>query len=219
MHFEVAHQLIGMLRSGAFSGGSAPFKKVIGVGHSVGSITTNGVTAKYPKDFDAVVLTGFSVNQPGGGLSVAGINLQIAALADPARFDGLAYDYASSGSEAAIEFFFFKAPNFPPALLDMSLASKQTLSVGEMLTEQTSPAKNFTGPVFVVNGENDMPNCVGNCMSPVNIQAQVLKEYYQAANNGSSYFVLPVCGHGLNAHYTANVAYDQIHTWLQKNGF
>ncbi|KIX92260.1 uncharacterized protein Z520_12006 [Fonsecaea multimorphosa CBS 102226] len=220
LQIEIAHELVQLLRTGGFSNGTAPFEKVIGVGHSIGSIVSNGVTGKHPKDFDAAVLTGFSTSLPGGAISFSGIDLNIAALADPSRFDGLAYDYATAGSKAAVEFFFFKAPNFDPKILDMSDALKQTLAVGEIITDYSlAVASNFTAPVFVVNGGNDLPNCLGNCLSPTNISAQVIEELYPAASNTSSYYVLPVCGHGLNAHYTANVAYDQIYTWLQKNGF
>lgn len=220
LQIEVAHELIQLLRTGSLSKQTSSFKKIIGVGHSVGSIVSNGITGRYPTDFDAVVLTGFSSSMPGGAVALSGIDLNIAALADPARFAGLGYDYATSGSIAAVEFFFFKAPNFDPKLLDMSQALKQTLSVGELLTETPlAVSSNFTAPVFVVNGENDMPNCLGNCMSPTNIPAQVIKELYPAASNTSSWYILPMCGHGLNAHYTADVAYDQIRTWLHGNSF
>ena len=220
LQIEVAHQLIQLLRTGGLSNGSGSFKTVIGVGHSVGSIVSHGIASQHTADFDAVVLTGFSKAMSGGPVSLAGIDLNAAALVDPARFTGLGYEYATSGSVGETQFFFFKAPNFDPKILDMSQALKQTLSIGELLTENPLPiASNFTKPVFVVNGENDLPNCLGNCMSPVNIAAQVIPDLYPAASNSSGWFILPTCGHGLNGHYTANVAYDQILAWLQKNSF
>ena len=220
LQIEVAHELVQLLRTGGLSDQTSSFKTVIGVGHSIGSVVSHGVTEKHPSDFDAVVLTGFSSTLPGSAVAFAGIDLNVAALTDPARFAGLAYDYATAGTIAGVEFFFFKAPNFDPKLLDMSQALKQTLSVGELLSMGALAASdNFTAPVFVVNGEKDLPNCLGNCMSPINIPAQVIQELYPAASNTSSWYILPTCGHGLNAHYTADVAYDQIHTWLQKIGF
>ena len=48
LQVEIAHQLIQSLRSGAF--GNTKWSKIVGVGHSFGSIQTNGLTVKYPKD-------------------------------------------------------------------------------------------------------------------------------------------------------------------------
>ena len=57
---EIAHGLVTLLRSAQI--GSLSFKNIVGVGHSAGSTVTNGVTTKYPQDFDAVILTGTSTS-------------------------------------------------------------------------------------------------------------------------------------------------------------
>ncbi|KAF2682398.1 hypothetical protein K458DRAFT_390890 [Lentithecium fluviatile CBS 122367] len=47
--------------------GGMTFKKVVGVGHSLGSALTRGVSGKHPDDFDAVILTSHSGFSEGGG--------------------------------------------------------------------------------------------------------------------------------------------------------
>lgn len=46
LEVEIAHQLIQMLRAGKFG----HFSKVVGVGHSFGSIITQAITSQYPAD-------------------------------------------------------------------------------------------------------------------------------------------------------------------------
>lgn len=54
---EIVHQITQMLRAGSIS--FAPkASKVIFVGHSLASVIGNGIASHYPKDFDALVLTG-----------------------------------------------------------------------------------------------------------------------------------------------------------------
>lgn len=54
----IAQTLAKMLRNGDIGG--QKFTKVIGVGHSYGSATTQGLTATVPDMLDAVILQGFS---------------------------------------------------------------------------------------------------------------------------------------------------------------
>lgn len=57
LEVAIAHELIQLLRAGGFS--NHAFENVVGVGHSIGSAQIAGITAHYPKDLDAAVLTGF----------------------------------------------------------------------------------------------------------------------------------------------------------------
>lgn len=88
---EVLHGIVSALRAGKLVGQA--FKNVVGVGHSLGSIQTVGVAAAYPKDFDAVVLTGFSTNASAVPFVFADFNPTIASQNSPARFRGLANGY------------------------------------------------------------------------------------------------------------------------------
>lgn len=186
-----------------------------------GSFQTSGVTLRYPNDFDAVVLTGFSQSTTGAGfaLTFAGVELTIASQAQPSRFADLSNGYLTSGSIQGTQWLFFKAPGFDPALLDLAEATKQTLTLGELLTTGDAiGVTNFTGPVDVVDGDADFPNCSGNCLTPHNVAAAVLPALYPKASNGSSYYIAPLTGHALNYHYATPGAYEHIHGFIKKNG-
>ncbi len=220
LEVAIAHELVQQLRNGAIS--NLVVEKVFGVGHSFGSQQLNGITSAYPKDLDAAELTGLVVGGPASSSAVAfaAFNLNIAAILDPARFGTLPSAYLTSNSEAGIQTFFFRAQNFDPALLTLSVATAQTLTIGEFLTLTAgiSPAANFTGPVDFTIGEHDMPVCQGNCLLPTNLAAGTKALLYPAASNGSSYYVAPDTGHEINYHYSATGAYEHIHKFLKKNG-
>jgi hypothetical protein len=62
---EIDHCLITFLRQGKLV--AQAFKNIVGVGHSFRSIRS---LAKYPADFDAVVLTGFSTDTLALGFNI-----------------------------------------------------------------------------------------------------------------------------------------------------
>ena len=108
---EIAHALITMLRRGQI--GRQNFSKFVGVGHSAGSTVTQGVTTKYPSDFDAIILTGTSTVPTYVPLSLAGFDWQIANQASQ-KFEGLPSGYITQASAIGIQFAFFRYPNFDP---------------------------------------------------------------------------------------------------------
>jgi hypothetical protein len=107
---EIIHSLVNLLRGGKLAG--QIFKDVVGVGHSFGSIQSVGVVAKYPKDFDAVVLTGFSTNASALSLTFADFNSAIANQNQPDRFGSLPNGYLVVDNAIANQFAFFYYPNF-----------------------------------------------------------------------------------------------------------
>jgi hypothetical protein len=107
---EIIHSLVNLLRGGTLAG--QIFKDVVGVGHSFGSIQSVGVVAKYPKDFDAVVLTGFSTNASALSLTFADFNSAIANQNQPDRFGSLPNGYLVVDNAIANQFAFFYYPNF-----------------------------------------------------------------------------------------------------------
>lgn len=93
--------------------------------------------------------------------------------------------------------------------------------MGEFLTSDSLElvSANFTGPIDVVDGENDLAFCQGICLLPHNRAAAVKDALYPAASNGSSYYIAPGAGHGLNLHYAAPMAYEHIQNFIKKNRF
>ncbi|GAB7338761.1 hypothetical protein MBLNU457_5470t1 [Dothideomycetes sp. NU457] len=219
LEVEIAHSLAAMLREGMFA--QTNFTKVIGVGHSYGSIISQAITASYPSTFDAAVLTGFSVNTTAVPAFIAAGNLEIASLNQPYRFAGLNNSYMVTATVIGNQIQFFRAPNFDPAVLAEANANKGTVTIGEFfsLTASTKPAMNYTGPVAVVDGANDLPFCFGNCSYPSNQLTPVLSALYpNVPMNMTGTFQVPVTGHGINLHYSAQTAYNYIMTFLKGQG-
>ncbi|KAL9084971.1 MAG: hypothetical protein Q9159_004937 [Coniocarpon cinnabarinum] len=217
MHIEIAHELVKLLRNGDVA--DSAFKNVLAVGHSFGSFNIAGVTASHPTDFAAAIFTGFSASMAGIPVGEATLDSSIASENQPRRFAGLSNSYLVTNTIEGLQSFFFRAPGFDPAILSLAEAKKQTFGLGEMLT--LAPPRvsvDFTGPIDVVNGLNDLPNCYGNCLYPENLAAQVKDAIFPAARNSSNYLA-PVTGHGLNFHYSADAACAHIHGFLKENGF
>ena len=107
---EILHGIVSLLRVGQL--GSKQFKYVIGVGHSYGSIVELAQTAKYPKDVDAAVLTGFASDFSSLPLTVLTNNPTIASINDPTRFAGLSNAYIVHASPDSIQLPFFRWPYF-----------------------------------------------------------------------------------------------------------
>ncbi|KAJ8612766.1 hypothetical protein MRB53_037237 [Persea americana] len=215
LQIEIANSIGMALRNGAYSNNK--FSKVVGVGHSFGSIISTGVTELHPKTFDATILTGFSVNSTGTAPFTTANNLDIASQNSPQRFGELNNGYLVANNIISNQYAFFRFPQFDPAVLAAAEASKQTVTFGEFFTlgGSTGPSANYTAPVAVVNGADDLPFCFGNCSYPMNLAAAVKPALYPnvAASNFDSYLA-PGTGHGVNLHYTAVAAYEWIQNFL-----
>lgn len=109
LQVEIAHALIELLRKNQI--GRYKFVKFVGVGHSAGSAVTQGVTTKYPKDFDAIILTGTSAIATYIPLGLAGSGFQIANQASR-KFQNLSNGYLVQPNALGIQFAFFRYPNF-----------------------------------------------------------------------------------------------------------
>ena len=121
LQVEIAHSLIQSLRTGKIGGHR--FNHVVGVGHSFGSNQVAGVTALYPKDFDAIVLTGFSLRYNDIPLAVAGFNSAIASRNQPSRFGNLSNGYLVTDTIISNQFAYVRFPNFDPTRKQHQLLS------------------------------------------------------------------------------------------------
>ena len=112
LQVEIAHALVTLIRESRI--GPYSFKNVVGVGHSAGSTVTQGVTTKYPKDFDAVILTGTSTSAAFVNTALASFDLTIANNDASRKFAGLPNGYLVQPTAQAIQFPYFRHPNFDP---------------------------------------------------------------------------------------------------------
>ncbi|KAF1947316.1 alpha/beta-hydrolase [Clathrospora elynae] len=74
------------VRNGHIREIDSSYKKVIHVGHSFGSVQSYWLSAKYPKNTDGLILTGYSTAGQFLAYIVAGWNLHSARLNQPLRF-------------------------------------------------------------------------------------------------------------------------------------
>lgn len=114
LQVDLAHAIIQKLKAGEV--GSIRFKKVVGIGHSLGSAVTQSVSSRFPDDFDAIVLTGHSAYQGGAGIGFASAAQQIAnTLLDRTEFKDLPNGYFTLGpAPQTLQFAFFYYPKFDP---------------------------------------------------------------------------------------------------------
>lgn len=107
---EIEHGLVQILRTGRLA--RKAFRNIVGVGHSFGSFVKIGTTAKYPEDFDAVILTGFANALQNLPYTILANNPSLARLNDPARFGTLPNGYLVHATPTAIQLPFFRYPFF-----------------------------------------------------------------------------------------------------------
>lgn len=219
LEVEIAQVLATSLRKGKFSDNK--FQKVLGAGHSFGSIITNAITKQYPDTFDAAILTGFSTDLSSQPLFLQALNLALANENQPARFSKLNNGFLVSSTAISNQIGFFKAPGFDPTILEQAEATKGTVTFGELnsLGGLGGLASNYTRPVAVINGVNDLPFCGGNCTYPSDQAKKVQPKYYpNVADEDFGSYLAPIAGHGLNFHYSAAGAYEYIQKFLVDRG-
>lgn len=213
----VTHALVALLREGKLGG--FDFDKVVGVGHSAGSTLTQAITTKYPQDFDAVILSGTSTSAASVALSMAAFNF-INANTDPApKLKNLPTGFLTQQTAVGIQFAFYRYPNFDQNAFQQQVANKQTNTLGILLTLGgiIAPSTQFTGPVDVVNGENDLVFCGGNCLYPTDQNKAVLDIFYPAASTGSQTYIAVGSGHSIAAHNSGPDSFAQMIKFLQAN--
>ncbi|KAG8745167.1 hypothetical protein FRC10_008620 [Ceratobasidium sp. 414] len=234
---EVLHQLIQNLRS------TGKYSKVVGIGHSFGSIQLTGIANKYPGDLEAVILTGYTPSMVSVPLAFTGWAITLAkeqpdsttrsrwmSLPDGANKYTNDLSYWGTGSPSADRFAFFAEGNYDegkPFLFvgafTQAYNTKQIFSMGEFMTiaePVSQPASNYKGDVFVVTGEKDLIFCGGNCMQqPTTTSGNSLlddtKTLYPNAKSFMTY-VPPGAGHALFTHHGTDKTISTILGWTKQ---
>jgi pimeloyl-ACP methyl ester carboxylesterase len=213
------HDAISDLRSGVVSG--RPFRSVIWVGHSFGSLTGWVEISRY-HDVNAAILTG----------ALNGLNANIESLLAsfyPADQDpkfahsGLDPNYLTTvpGSRAAL---FYYPPTANPAVVALDEKLKQTLTTGEfaIVPEVTLPpsqaiTRGITVPVLLVDGQEDDFFCVGvtayNCADPASVLS--FERQYFPPQAHLQVAIIPNTGHDLALSTTAAVTDAIMLAWAR----
>jgi pimeloyl-ACP methyl ester carboxylesterase len=103
---------------------------------------------------------------------------------------------------------------FNPCVLSVDFAHEDVYPAGVLANSVGhNPLVGFTGPVLLINGANDTIYCPYNqpCQTTLN-QLQVL---YPNASKFDTY-VLEDSGHVVALHYTAPLAFQYAHNWLNQ---
>ena len=226
-NIETVHAIIDLARAGTLPLKSLnrAFSKIILVGHSIGSLVSNPLTAKYPNDADAVVLTGFSNDLMFS--QILSFGLEPADIAQPARYGNLAPGYLEGTNEAGITTAFWWPGGYDPAFAAYDYSIRGTIPLGEGATVAvaTTVATAYKNPVYVISGEHDeifcaqllgAPSCDPNGSTP-SILAQTQSLYPNA--RVYDWYSVPNCGHDWQFHYNNQLGFAAVHTWLQGVGF
>ncbi|CBQ68236.1 conserved hypothetical protein [Sporisorium reilianum SRZ2] len=195
--------------------------KIVGVGHSYGSVQTQAVSRMSPALLDAVVLTGYTTNGTNLPGYLHAASYSIANRVFPARFARKPPQWLVPGSNASDILGFFYPPFYSEASFDLARATEQAVTLGSLFTIGAvgGVAKEFRGPVQVVNGAKDFIFCSSNCWAGPNgtdIPSGV-KMLYPAARNFTSY-IAEDTGHGITAHYSQPMVANEIARWVSGQG-
>jgi len=214
----VIHQLVGALRRGSV--GKVAFRRVVLVGHSLGSIAGLAEASSY-QDVDGLVLTGISHFSPSGASSLPSL---VQANRDP-RFAGrkLDKDYLTTSPGSRSMNFLFSAES-DPRLLALDEAIKETVTTAELetsgsvLTSGTSFA--IRVPVLMIAGQFDPSVCGG---APICASSEATVAAFAASE--APFFpteaclqtiVIPDAGPDLNLEPSAPKTYAVIRAWSDR---
>ncbi|EPE09769.1 alpha beta-hydrolase [Ophiostoma piceae UAMH 11346] len=198
------------------------FDKLVYIGHSLGSAIGTAVATSYPDSYDAVVLTGFS-KEVSGVLIPFGKVVPASTFAP--RFANLSTGYVVTSSEdGRAEFMYGAIGTYDPAIIKLDYNQQGVAALGELATITSSVASNYTGPVAVVTGQQDVAFCyanatvLGDCgQGNTSLPAQVQSLFPNAST--FDYYIPTEAGHDLNYHYDAHATFTYVHDWLRSNLF
>ncbi|ORY32493.1 Alpha/Beta hydrolase protein [Naematelia encephala] len=199
------------------------FDKIIGLGHSYGSVVTSGVPSIAPLAYDAIVLTGFSGNVTAGPLGGPGINANLANVVDKSRFGTLSNAYLISSSIYNDQIEFMHYPNCTDSTLNYFNSIKTEFSMGTLFTvyEPYSLSRSdYTHPVLVITGNMDAAFCDGNCqitsLQSGQTQLDTARDLFPAVPTADfETITIPDTAHGINFHESAPSAYQDILTFVK----
>lgn len=212
----IIHEIVGMLKSGSIEGQA--FKKVLLVGHSVGSAISVSEASTYA-DVDAVLLTGFLHFVDPAVLPRLTLDIYPAALDPLFRNSGLPVGYITTKPNTRGSLFYY-LPNADPQVIATDEATKDAITDSEFATFFTisnSPLSALIHvPVLVAVGQYDNLFCLGtfSCTNMVSVKNYEALYYSPQAN--LQLIVIPQAGHDLNLQRNAPTAwFPQALQWAQ----
>jgi pimeloyl-ACP methyl ester carboxylesterase len=214
---DVAHQIIGKLRSGDYvlEGGESPtFDRVALAGHSVGALIANLEAVSY-RDIDGLVAMAYTPQVTQRAFETFYTNRTVCeAGGEPSRPGGPGR-YAYFGQTEA-EFRDNVFHTAETAITNVAAALRErdpcgdTASIIDALVRDVKSRPQVKVPVLLVCGREDE-------MTP-EFACPHLKRRYVGSKDVSLAFV-PRAGHALPLERTAPILRRRVSTWLSAHGF
>ena len=223
-------QIIHRAQIGTF--GDRNFSTVIPIGHSEGSLICEYLAQTAPDIANTLILTGFTdrlLAVVPGALAVG--DFVPAAIGDPSRYASLLDpDYLVSTSEHGVKSIFYFG-SYTEDVAQFDYAHRGTVASGEVISVELgqTPAPEFTGSIFVLNGQEDEVFCTVNPTDPITGskgQCGYGSDSFSAKAaslfpNAKSYqwHQTDQTGHCLNLHETAQQSFKTAHDYLAAKGY
>ncbi len=146
----------GKLRNSTEIGGQT-WSKVVGIGHSYGSVLTQAVTASYPDFYDAVILQGFSANSSYMTNYFQSAGYSIASDTLPGHLSDKPPVWLVTATPATNQLGFWAYPHYDSDAFELARSTEQPVTLGSLFTTGSAvePAPAFFNPVQIVTGDKD----------------------------------------------------------------
>lgn len=199
---------------------------MIWIGNSYGSSLGGSSARKYPQDWNAYILTGYSkfVLPSLIGAPLAGP--RPAAKAYPARFGDLPPGYIIYTIDPAITFAFFGLPkqvDYDPVVARLFNERKDAIAFGQFvwtyLPRQTTPAPAYTSRVFILTGEQDQAYCGRGGIIPAKCGSKLKESGSLFPNADYNWLSIGRTGHATELHDSAQDVYAIAHRFLAGETF
>jgi pimeloyl-ACP methyl ester carboxylesterase len=208
---EILSQIVAQARSGL--AGTAPFSRVVLVGHSLGSVIAGCEAATY-NDADAVVLTGYVPvdGRPDGGEALIAMGFVPATEGLP-HLLGLVDDgYLTPRLDVRGRLLFWP-PRTDPAMISTDALLVSTVTRTELLGAAAAgrTIRSASAPTLVLVGQHDVllssPAAGQDCYDTVRDVAAYSPAHFD-------FEVVPDCGHNLTLHLNAHASHEVLNRWL-----
>ncbi|MFE2938587.1 alpha/beta fold hydrolase [Streptomyces sp. NPDC059255] len=225
-HSVSVHQVLQKLRAGKID--DQRFKRIVVVGHSLGSAIAADVAGTYPRDVDGVVLTGVASKQNDAEMGAQEKDMH-RANQDP-RFAHLGLDdgYVTTKPGTRAKWFYYGPTMLPETLAaDEAAAQPDAFALSEETqapetsqepaAEGSDMLRKIKDPVLVAVGEHDGVVCGGtgsDCSSSAALQAQEAAAFRPSAH--AQAVVIPASGHSINQQLTAPILFSKVQDWSDR---
>ena len=222
------HDLAQQIRAGKTGTDLPKYSTLFYIGNSYGSQLGTTSAQKFPNDWDAYVLTGFSKNVDADIVGVSLVEPAPAPVASPARFGDLAPGYLVPTSRQGQINSFFRSHQqvaFSDDVANTFFDRNDVVSLGQFvsvyLPTQTATAPNYTGRVFDLTGEQDQAFCgPGSPVIGPAMCGTALKDagsLFPAADY--NWRSVNRTGHAIQLAYSSQTVFALAHAFLQGASF